>query len=295
MTGVTIEQTGFETWATCLHLSNGIVELLATTDVGPRVLSCGFVDDKNLFYTDPEKKQMQGTDYTVHGGHRLWHAPEDKERTYVPDDDPVTWETIDRGVRLVGPTPAETGIGKTVSLRLAADEPVVEVTHELTNDGLWPVELAPWGVTVLGVDGTAVIPLSRDDEGLRTDRSLSLWPYTSLADDRLTLADEAVLIEGDPEADTECKIGASGADEYTGYVSDGIGFRKEFHYNEDATYPDQGSAVEVYTNGSLLELETLGPLQEVAPGESAVHTETWRLMADVAGRSTADLRAQLRP
>lgn len=296
MPGVSIEETSFETWEDCLRLSNGTVELAATTGLGPRVLSCGFADGENLFFTDPDQEPMpQAPQFTVHGGHRLWHAPEDAERTYVPDDDPVEWERIDRGVRLVQPTEAETGIRKSVSLRLAGDEPAVEVTHELENAGVWPVELAPWAITVLRAGATAIVPLSRGDNGLLPDRSVALWPYASLADDRLTVAAEALQVDQDPGGDGRFKVGASGADEWAACVVDGVGFVTEFAYDEDATYPDRGSAVEVFTDESVLELETLGPMRELAPGESAVHTETWRLVESVAGDSAAALRDSLAP
>lgn len=296
MPDVSLEETSFETWDDCLRLSNGSVELVGTTGVGPRVLSCGFADGENLFFTDPDQEPMPGqAPFTIYGGHRLWHAPEDEERTYVPDNEPIEWESIDDGVRLVQPTEAETGIQKSVSLRLAADEPVVEVTHELSNEGRWPVELAPWAISVMRAGGRAVVPLSRGEDALLPDRSVALWPYDSLADDRLSLDDETILVDQDSEGDGRFKIGATGADEWAAYVVDGTGFVKTFAYDADATYPDRGSAVEVYTDDSVLELETLGPMRELAPGESAVHSETWRLVADVTGETAADLRAALAP
>jgi hypothetical protein len=277
MAEVTVEETSFATWDDCLQISNGEVELVATTGVGPRVISCGFADGENLFFTDEDQDPIpDAAPYTIHGGHRLWHAPEDEQRTYVPDNDPIEWAEIDGGVRLVRHE-SETGIRKELSVRLAADEPRVEVTHELENEGLWPVELAPWGITVMRPGGTAVVPFSAAEDGLQADRSLAFWPYTSPADDRLTLADGTVLVEQDPDGDGRLKVGATGRDEWAAYVREGTGFVKTFAYDEDATYPDRGSAVEIYTDDGVLELETLGPLAEVAPGDSAVHTETWHL------------------
>lgn len=294
MTDVTVEETDYRAWDDCLWLSNGAVELVVTVGLGPRVLACGFTGGENLLYTDEDREPLQG-DYVIHGGHRLWHAPEDAERTYVPDDDPVEWTETDRGVRLVQETEAATGIQKTISLTLADDDPAVEVTHELANEGLWPVELAPWAITVMDAGGTAVVPLSRGDpDGLLPDRSLSLWPYTDVSDDRLTFAEEAILVDQDSDAAGPLKIGASGADEWAAYVVDGVGFVKEFAYDPAATYPDDGSAVEVYSSAASLELETLGPLTELEPGESAVHTETWRLVEDVEAESPTDLRAAFR-
>jgi hypothetical protein len=42
-----------------------------------------------------------------------------------------------------------------------------------------------------------------------------------------------------------------------------------------------GSAYETFTNGMFLELETLGPIQDVAPGQTIEHREDWTLFRDV--------------
>ena len=288
MADVTVEETSFRAWEDCLRLSNERIELVVTVGLGPRVLYCGYPGGENLFFTDEDREPMLG-DYVVHGGHRFWHAPEDANRTYVPDDGPVEWEETSRGVRLVQPVEASTGIRKRVSFAFAEDAPVVEVTHELENEGVWAVELAPWAISVMRPGGAAVVPLSRGDpEALLPDRSLSLWPYTDLSDERLTFADEAVLVDQAAGGEGPLKVGASGGDEWAAYVTDGTAFVKEFAYDPAATYPDGGSAVEVYTAANSLELETLGPLAELSPGESAVHTETWRLVEGVDDPAGSD-------
>ena len=50
-------------------------------------------------------------------------------------------------------------------------------------------------------------------------------------------------------------------------------------------YPDFGCSFETFTNADFLELETLGPLVRLAPGEFVYHTETWTL---ARGAWTAD-------
>ena len=46
----------------------------------------------------------------------------------------------------------------------------------------------------------------------------------------------------------------------------------------EATYPDFGSTVEIYTNNLFLELETLGPLRRIEPGEVNRHAELWKVI-----------------
>jgi len=54
-----------------------------------------------------------------------------------------------------------------------------------------------------------------------------------------------------------------------------------------ARYPDFGCNFEVFTNPDFLELETLGPLEELRPKESIVHSERWLLFSNV-GDGTSD-------
>ena len=42
-----------------------------------------------------------------------------------------------------------------------------------------------------------------------------------------------------------------------------------------AAYPDLGSCFEIFTNGAMVELETLGPLASLAPGRTTTHVEYW--------------------
>jgi hypothetical protein len=45
----------------------------------------------------------------------------------------------------------------------------------------------------------------------------------------------------------------------------------------EARYPDYGVNCEVYMEGDYMELETLGPLECLRPGEATAHRETWRV------------------
>jgi hypothetical protein len=39
----------YQGWKDCLEISNGIVDLVATTTVGPRIIRFGFSGDRNEF------------------------------------------------------------------------------------------------------------------------------------------------------------------------------------------------------------------------------------------------------
>ncbi|MCC6188794.1 MAG: hypothetical protein IT318_07145 [Anaerolineales bacterium] len=61
------------------------------------------------------------------------------------------------GLRLAQPVVAATGLSKTIEPRLEPGG--VRVTHALRNQGLWPVELAPWALSAMAPVGVAILSL----------------------------------------------------------------------------------------------------------------------------------------
>lgn len=275
MSQVTVERRSDGRWDDAVAVSNGTIEVLAPTSVGPRIVHFGFEGDRNEFRLFESERE----DWPLLGGHRLWHAPENHSRTYVPDLDPVEATLLEDGVELRRSAHERTGIEKAITVRMADSGASVELTHELTNRGEWPIEFAPWALSVLKPDGTAVMPLTpqADEDSLLPDRSIIYWPYTSPGEDRLEYGEDNVYVAQDTECDGPLKIGTSGGDGWVAYVNDGHAFRKDFEYFPDGTYPDADSGAEAYTGSEILELETVAPLRTVDSDEAVTHVETWTL------------------
>jgi hypothetical protein len=117
-----------------------------------------------------------------------------------------------------------------------------------------------------------------------------------MSDPRWTWGHKYVLLRQDPQAASLQKIGASVPDGWTAYARDGHLFVKRFAYARGATYPDLGCSVETFTDPSMLELETLGPLVSLAPQAAVEHIEDWHLFDGVPmPRSDADVDAHVLP
>jgi hypothetical protein len=58
--------------------------------------------------------------------------------------------------------------------------------------------------------------------------------------------------------------------------------------NPAAVYPDFGCSFETFTNNEFLEMETLGPLARVAPGQVAEQVEHWSLHKDAGVHELTD-------
>jgi hypothetical protein len=217
--------------------------------------------------------------FRMHGGHRLWHAPEAMPRTYIPDTEKLTITDLPHGVCIEEETEAGTGIRKQIEIQLAPDKPSVTLTHTLTNDGLWDVELAPWAISQFRLGGTVILPMpvgNTDSAGLLHNRQFALWPYARIHDPRLTLGDEFILFKADALL-PPFKIGYFSTNGWMAYWLDGVLFRKAFAVHQNLPYPDNNCNAEMYCNHQFVELESLGSLTRLAPGASVKHVETWEI------------------
>jgi len=270
----------------CLRLENDALALWITQSVGPRIIGLALQGGDNLFASLPGITiPCPGKgDYQLRGGHRLWYAPEDPPRTYLPDDAPVALAETDRGIRVTQPPEAQTGIQKSLTITLPGQEARVVVDHVLHNLGDQPVELAPWAITQLKPGGVAVLPQATnavDEYNVLPNRHIVLWPYTPITSPYITWGDRYVFVKATMQSGA-LKIGFPNPVGWLGYAIEDTLFVKRAAYQPDATYFDRQSSSECYCNAHFVELETLGPRTTLAPGESAAHRETWTLYAKVS-------------
>ena len=156
---VKLERVEYGGWPNCIRMSNGTVELIATTDVGPRVIRYGFIDKDNEFYENPKELGVTNAEeWVAFGGHRLWLAPEAKPRSYHPDSKTIEALQKDQSLQLIQPVETENGIQKEILITMAPQGSKVTLNHKLTNHNLWTVELAPWTLTVMAPGGKAIFP-----------------------------------------------------------------------------------------------------------------------------------------
>ena len=218
-------------------------------------------------------------DFHFLGGHRLWHAPEAMPRSYIPDNGEITVTDLSDGVILEGKTEPGTAIRKRIELHLAKDKPSATLTHTLVNDGLWPVELAPWALTMCRLGGTIILPMpvgNSDPAGLLHNRQLSIWPYTRINDPRVKWGDSFVLFKADALL-PPFKIGYFNPHGWSAYWVDGVLFRKTFDVYAGLPHPDNNCNAEIYCGDKFVELETLAPFKKLNPGDSTNHVETWEI------------------
>ncbi len=271
-----------------IALRTRALELLVTTSVGPRIVSLKAVRGRagNLFLELPAGEPRY-LGYYLRGGHRLWHAPEDIVRSYQPDDDPVEVRRLANGLALTQPAEPRTGLQKSIAVE-ALDDRTLKVTHTLTNRSLWTVDCAPWAITMLRGGGYGVLPLPPKGSHARGDllpkSALVPWTFTDLSLPVWNFRRDYIGIDV-ARAPAAQKLGITDYPGWSAYWRRGEVFVK-YAKPADGAYPDLGSRFETFTNGALIELETLGPLAALPPGRSTRHIEYWTVASGLSKPST---------
>lgn len=261
-------------------IDNGKIRVEFLTDIGPRLVGLSFgKSGKNLFAELPELNfDTAFGPYDFLGGHRLWRSPESVELTYAPDQ-PVTIEKRGNTVHIQAKPEPRGGLIKSIEIEIASDRPSVTVKHVIQNQGAMSAKFAPWAISMLRLGGTMILPQPAAPTGeaaFLPNRRFVLWPYTQINDPRLQLGDDFILVRANASTPA-AKLGYYNPHGWAAYWFEGLLFVKRFQVEPVDLYPDGGCNLEVYCNGQFIEFETLGSLTDVAPGATAVHTETWEL------------------
>ena len=281
------EYLSFAGWERNLKLSNGIVEVIITLEVGPRIISYRPVEGPSVFrLVNEEAGKSKEEVWRIRGGHRLWIAPEDfgKEDSlsYALDNSEVEHTIEDEfTVRVSNLIEKPTKIRREMVVTLEKASPKITVEHRITNQGDTPLEVAPWALSVMAPGGYAILsqpPLGTHPQDYLPNRSIVAWPFTDLSDDKLRVGRQTICVlqQGPP-----FKIGLRHSGGWAAYILNDQLFIKTVPFIDGELYPDFGSNFEIFTNSEILELETLGPIKRIAAGATIMHEESWVVFSGV--------------
>ncbi len=282
---VNVKETTYKNYGKCLKLTNGEIEAIVTVDIGPRIVFFGYIDGTNIMNDNKDeftpvsgevfdKYYYKGAAWNNYGGHRVWFSPEHMPKSYYPDNDPVDYKITENGVILTPPPQTQNGIA--FELELVLDKDLI-IHHKATNISDKEQQFAIWALTVSAKGGIEIIPMNTNDTGLLANRIIAVWPYTDMGDDRLYWGDKYVTLK-QTNKNRAFKLGFDNMSGIGYYVVDDTVFCKKYAANHpDGRYPDGGVSYETYTCALFTEVETLGELCDVKPGDSILHTEKWSL------------------
>ena len=222
-----------------------------------------------------------GGEFYPLGGHRLWAGPESPELTYMPDHLNAILEEVPNGY-CVRHEDHFNGYHYQRQIEVSLDQsaPKATLIHELKNLGTAPLRVLPWAVTQFRMGGKAHLPLNKapaDAHALLPNRNVVLWPYTDLHESRLHLNNESIEIDAIPREDP-LKVGVFNAEGWAAIeFEEGWVVIKRFAPSLPEEYADFNTNLQCYVRDVFIELETLGKLSTLQPGQTVTHVEKWEV------------------
>lgn len=287
---ITVNELQYNSYGRCVCISNGTIEVYVTLDFGPRIIKCGFVGGENFLYEDSSfsiKANLEGTKfndsvYYFRGGHRCWMSPEAHPRVNYPDNKAVSYEQKGNVIVFTQPEQEANEVQLSFEITMSDTSNMVEINHVIVNTSYWAKEFAVWPITLVAPNGVEYIAQNIASKPFLPNRNLVMWRYSKYGDSRLSLGDKYITITPNPEIKDAFKLGLTQDRSWVAYFHHGDLFVKKYQVVDGAQYPDYGCTYETYTMSEIMEMESLGPLKKVNPGEANSHKETWLLFKDVS-------------
>lgn len=285
---VNFSEISYKNFGKCIKMENEAATLIATVDVGPRIIYYGLNGKPNILREDidrntfNDKKQLHDffeteENWYIYGGHRLWSSPESYPESYTPDNHPVPYEISGNSLKLMPEDRVKVGERHIMTVTMSETTSHVTVKHAIKNIADYEIKLAPWCLTVAEKGGVEIVPQCTKDTGLLSNRRAVFWAYSDVRDPRLFICDKYItLAQTDkPEA---FKIGVNNEDGWGAYLNNGQLFIKSFDFDPLGEYPDYSVNYETYTNQCIMEIESLGTLETLRPGDFTEYDEHWQII-----------------
>lgn len=280
-----MKQLAYLGWENCYQIESGDCKMIATADIGPRIIDLSRGNGANLLKLfESQIGKVGGEDYRLVGGHRVWYAPEDLVESYIPDNDPVSVQIIspDEIRFTVTLTP---DVEKSLTMRVATNDDGFELVNQVRNLSRENFRTASWGITTLAPGGVGFMPISKalsPSEKLCASGRINTWDYTNFADPGYAWRSDWIEFHQE-RALSKQKVGTYLREPWLAYrLGDSLIVKTFDFQREDLSaehFPDLGSNVEVYFDTFMLELEGLSPWTDLEPGEVVSHIERLQVLA----------------
>ena len=296
---VQFKEINYSIYGRCLEMSNELCRLVITLDKGPHIICYQMHGEPNVMFEDLEDFHTQsgsdfdtyfypGAKWHIYGGHRLWLSPESMPETYYPDNFAVPYTTEGNTVILTPKEQEGNHVQYVFKVTLEEKGTKVTVAHTIYNRDSKEKTFAPWGLSVLAPGGVEIVPQADKQTGLLSNRILALWDYSDMSDPRLWWGNKYITLIQIPGMDKNFKLGLNHEKQWSSYLLGKELFVKRYHTVDGGNYPDGGCSFETYICKNFLEMESLGELKTLAPGESVDHVENWELSVVEGGFDPKD-------
>lgn len=189
---------------------------------------------------------------------------------YHLDAAPSTYEIQSDIVNLEGEASSNAGAKFDRAVQLT--ENTVNLTYTMLNTSSSKVDWGIWSVVQLIQRGMTVIPTPTDNK---------MWssgnPEGLPVDHDWTIKEKYTFIENTSENAGE-KIFSISSAGWSTYATDEQVLCLTYTSDPDAVYPEEEGSTEIYFGQEYIEVEHVGPLEELAPGEKTVLKEKQHLV-----------------
>lgn len=281
-----IKETEYENYGKCVLLTNGIINVIVTIALGPRIVFFGFSDGENVLFDDLAREYFRADDpasgkssnFYLYGGHRLTVGQPRTGPLFYPDNSPVVYTLLPDGVSFLPPRQKSTEIQTGFEIVMGEDASDVMIVHTAKNCSK---EVQTFGLrssTLFGGGGTVLLPQNSDmDEPVQPNRTLALWPKTDIRDRRIFLGNRFFTLTHDVQEERPLRFGINDVLGWAAYVGPKYTVMKRYVHNPQAPYPDFGCSMEVGFRKDFAEITSLSPIFRVEPGEGIKHVENLSL------------------
>jgi hypothetical protein len=300
---VSIQRTNYHGWPETYVMSNGEVNAVIVPAIG-RVMQFGFVGEPGVFW---ENRQLDGREvdgqlvvwaakeWVNFGGDKTWPSPEADWSAFTGrkgwrpplafDGLPATVQIKGSALILSTPNDPFYGVRAHRRIELHGRRPVMTITTTYERIEGLPARIGVWVITQLKEPAGIFAPAPQKSGFPNGYKLLSHAAPSSLKIEKGLLS----LVRDSKSAH---KIGLDG--ESLLWVGETHSLRIDSPRARNAEYPDQGSSTEIYTNPDPLryvELETLGPLRVMKPGDKIRQGNTYTLSRRTKPTAEAEARS----
>lgn len=284
---VKFSEISYKNFGKCIKMENETTTIIVTVDVGPRVIYYGLNGKPNIFSEDINRDTVRDSkqlhdffeteeNWYIYGGHRLWSSPESYPESYTPDNHPVPYEIDGNSLKLMPEDRVKVGERHIMTVTLDDTSSDVTVKHAIKNIADYDIKLAPWCLTVAEKGGVEILPQCTKDTGLLSNRRMVFWAYSNVNDPRFFMCDKYITL-AQTDREEAFKIGVNNEDGWGAYLNNGQLFIKRFRFDHLGEYPDYSVNYETYTNQYIMEIESLGTLENLHPGDFTEYDEYWQI------------------
>ena len=289
---VTVAPTHYRGWTDSWKVSNQSCELIIVPAIN-HVMSFSLKGGSNLLWVAPEANggmvQEEGTNWHNFGGDKAWPAALDQWRKYTGrrwppsyafDGGRATAEPIPNGVRMTSPEDPDFGAICVREFVMDPREPLVYIRQYFKKQRGGSVDMTFWTVTQVQHPAFCLLPLGKEDNGLRYRKLGELLPG-SFSTHQSVLAlknDETTCQKVGVMPDPALKAGWVAAC----FENQGVLLVQSHELQAGVAYPDNGCDAEVFAGsgefGLYSEIELLGPMTVMTEGRQYDHDVVWQII-----------------